>query len=223
MDFSSLKNSLGRMYGGSTPVEVGGQFPVWLERLGEATYGAQVNLKHAYKSGLTIADVYSDGEIRTGTMCCLGTNKNLIPIPTYRVVEPITSTATKIVLAGWMGMPTVKSGMELQTVESTPKVITVKANGATKNADGNYEVTITADALGVLPADSVLILKEAAELVPEGLSSDNFLFKGLDLNQPSAVGNMEITDRGRILEDVIAPVPAMYRTNYLQTIKFTKR
>lgn len=211
-----LQNGMGHIYGPGKTIASSGIQPVWLEQNGSRVFGGLINLQDTYKSGLKIVDLYPES-IRTGTPCVKIGNK-CYPIPTFRVVGDVTSEGTTLVLAGWEGLAVPKQGLNVALPDGSK---TLALPAMSKTAEGNYTMTITADALGELKDGDVLVLQDATvfdykTVVPSGLTKDNLLYRGAD---PNSKLNVSLVDEGRIIDCMAAPVPGPMKAA-LQTVKF---
>ncbi|MEG1289555.1 MAG: hypothetical protein RRY36_09635 [Bacteroidaceae bacterium] len=220
---SILQNSMGHLYGTGIELQTEGMFPAWLDQRGSRIMGGLIRLDGTIGTH-KIYDIYADDYIRTGTMCSIGDKKELTPIPTYRILSAIDSTATKVIIANWFGLAKLIDGLKISNPDDETKSITINTNttnGNTKiNADGNYEVTITAGQLGTILGDA-LIAEDARVLDPFGLTKNNLDSRGVK-NKIGHSFNVTLIDEGRILEYMVASVPTSYKRNYLQTLKFEK-
>lgn len=203
------------MYGPGRTVETDGMFPVWLEQDGSSIMGGIIDLQHVYTGSLKIVDVFPDS-IRTGTPCHKESTGVYVPIPTYRVLEDVSASDTTVIVANWDGCAKLKSGMKLVSANDTSKNVTLSGSNLATNADGNYKITITANALGTLSADDCLVLDSAKDFNIKGLTKSNLEYKGAD---PTSKLNITLVDRGRILRNV-APVVSAGMKEKLQTVKY---
>lgn len=210
-----LQNGLGHIYGPGRTVETDGVFPVWLEQYGSSIMGGIIDLQYKYTGSLKVVDVFPEA-IRTGTPCYKKATGEYVPIPTYRVLEAVDASATTVIVADWDGCAKLKSGMKLVSGNDTSKNVTLSSSNFTKDSDGNYKITITANALGTLAADDCLILDSAKEWKIKGLTKSNLEYKGVD---PASKLNITLVDRGRILANV-APVVSEDMKDKLQTVKY---
>lgn len=212
-----LENGLGHIYGPGKTVETAGAQPVWLEQVGSRVFGGVINLQRKIDGTNKVIDFYPES-IKTATMCYWdATNKEYVPIPTFRVLAAVSATDTTVKIANWPGLAKLVDGMSLASAADTTKKITLDMDDVTIDANGNYELSITAADFGVLAEGDALILEAAASQVPAGLTKSNLLYKGADA---TSLLNITLVDAGRLIEPAAAPVPKAWKKDYFQTIKF---
>ena len=216
-----LSGSLGHLYTKGQEATSGTLFPVWLAIKGTRIMGGIIDLNAELASGIKVGHIYPE-IIRTGTMCAEEANKNIKPIPTFRVLEPVSAAATTVTIAKWYGLAQLVQGMTIQPVGANSKSVVIDLAAGSGNtvldAEGNYVVTITANALGALTAESVLIMKEAVSLIPMGLTDETLPYKGADITNSTV--NVTLVDEGRILKDLIAPIHYIeHWSKFLQSVK----
>lgn len=207
-----LQNGLGHVFGPGKTAQTDGMFPVWLEQDGSRIMGGIINLQHEYKSGLKVVDVYPSS-IRTATPCYMNAVGSYIPVPTFRVVAELTAEGTSLELANWDGCAKLIKGMVLVN-PANDKTVTVSTISST--TEGNYKVTISADALGAMAVGDALVLQEAASWDVAGLTKSNLDYYGAD---PSSKLNITLVDRGRLLEGTAPALPKAMKEK-LQTVKY---
>lgn len=207
-----LQNGLGHIFGPGKTAQTDGMFPVWLEQDGSRIMGGIIDLQYEYKTGLKVVDVYPNS-IRTATPCYMAAVGSYIPIPTFRVVTALTAEGTTLELANWEGCAKLVKGMVLVN-PATKDTITVGTISST--ADGNYKLTITADALGAMAVGDSLVLQEAASWDVAGLTKSNLDYYGAD---PTSKLNITLVDKGRLLEGTAPALPKAMKEK-LQTVKY---
>lgn len=207
-----LQNGLGHIYGPGKTAQTDGMFPVWLEQEGSRIMGGIIDLQAEYKTGLKVIDVFPES-IRTATPCYMAAVGSYIPIPTFRVVTALTAEGTTLELANWEGCAKLIKGMVLVN-PINEKTVTVATISST--ADGNYKITITADALGAMAVGDSLVLQEAASWDVAGLTKSNLDYYGAD---PASKLNITLVDRGRLLEGTAPALPKVMKEK-LQTVKY---
>lgn len=207
-----LQNSLGHVFGPGKTAQTDGMFPVWLEQDGSRIMGGIIDLQYEYKSGLKVVDVYPSS-IRTATPCYMKSVGSYVPVPTFRVVTELTADGTSLEIANWDGCAKLIKGMVLVNPANS-KSVTVGTISTT--AEGNYKITITANALEAMAVGDSLVLQEAASWDIAGLTKSNLVYIGVD---PTSKLNITLIDRGRLLEGTAPALPKAMKEK-LQTVKY---
>lgn len=213
-----LQNGLGHIYGPGRVVKSEGIIPVWLEQNGSRVMGGIIDLSYKVDGTNKVSDFWPSS-IRTGTPCVELGSHQYAPIPTYRVLEDVSSTDTSVKIAKQEGLPVLVAGMSLANAEDSESEVSVTASAISLDEeDGYYILTITAGDLGTLAAGDVLVPTALADKTPVGLTKSNLLYKGLD-DLDNTKLNITLVDEGRLIADT-APAASKAIRASLQTVKW---
>ena len=209
---SILRNATRGVYGQGSTGKTGGMSPVWLSA--DRTYafvGATISTEEAIGTK-KVRDFYPSCMV-TGQLVAIKSARNAVPMPIYRVMADVDAAATKLTLFQGKGYPVLVKGTKLKNFASTQAEITVPST-ITINSDGNAEITITANALGVLKAGDLLILSDVNDMIPVGITDADKEYEGVG----NAVVDVRFADSGRI-DGRFVDIPMALWSKYLQTIK----
>ena len=184
--------------------------PVWVKVDGVYQGGGKLYVASSFTSEYPVGTV-----IPAGTPCYLDkAGGTLKPVYTYELAAALGASDTKVVFKGNGYLKAIKTG---DVVMKAPATVTTTGAAYTvgtvaKNADGNYEVTISANEWGTASAGDIFVIANSAgasgklpALVPNGLLWHDIVVEEGDTSATGA-----LVYEGAILADRVAPIPACY-------------
>ena len=184
--------------------------PVWVKVDGVYQGGGKLYVASSFTSEYPVGKV-----IPAGTPCYLDkAGGTLKPVYTYELAAALGASDTKVVFKGNGYLKANKTG---DVVMKAPATVTTtgaaySVGTVAKNADGNYEVTISANEWGTASAGDIFVIANSAgasgklpALVPNGLLWHDIVVEEGDTSATGA-----LVYEGAILADRVAPIPACY-------------
>ena len=184
--------------------------PVWIKVDGVYQGGGKLYVASSFTSEYPIGTV-----IPAGTPCYLDkAGGTLKPAYTYELAKALAAADEKVVFKGNGYLKAIKQGDVVMvaptTVTTTGAAYTVGV--VTEDADGNYEVAITANAWGTAAVGTIFVVANSAgasgklpALVPNGLLWHDIVVEEGDTSATGA-----LVYEGAILADRVAPIPACF-------------
>lgn len=199
---------------GNRSQEWGGAVPVWF------------TVRQKQRSGGTLENIVVGKLLRAGSLVGIDTVGGTAKvIETFEVAAAVTDTDTVVKVKAFPSYPIPLSGMNLMKSPATTST-TGKGGAITaavlNETDGNYELTIEANALGVLAVGDILVkaagvgASVAIYAVPTGLTENDVY-----IDEGTTAATVASVFDGEIMEDRIQPIPLFVKTQ-LPMIKFTK-
>ena len=184
--------------------------PVWIKVDGVYQGGGKLYVASSFTSEYPVGTV-----IPAGTPCYLDkAGGTLKPAYTYELAKALAAADEKVVFKGNGYLKAIKQGDVVMvaptTVTTTGAAYTVGV--VTEDADGNYEVAITANAWGTAAVGTIFVVANSAgasgklpALVPNGLLWHDIVVEEGDTSATGA-----LVYEGAILADRVAPIPACF-------------
>ena len=184
--------------------------PVWVKVDGVYQGGGKLYVASSFTSEYPVGTV-----IPAGTPCYLDkAGGTLKPAYTYELAKALAAADEKVVFKGNGYLKAIKQGDVVMvaptTVTTTGAAYTVGV--VTEDADGNYEVAITANAWGTAAVGTIFVVANSAgasgklpALVPNGLLWHDIVVEEGDTSATGA-----LVYEGAILADRVAPIPACF-------------
>ena len=184
--------------------------PVWVKVDGVYQGGGKLHVDSSFAREYRVGTV-----IPAGTACYLDKAGGVLkPAYTYELAKALAAADVKAVFKGNGYLKAIKQGDVVMVAPTT--VTTTGAAYAvgvvTEDADGNYEVAITANAWGTAAAGTIFVVANSAgasgklpALVPNGLLWHDIVVEEGDTSATGA-----LVYEGAILSDRVPPIPACY-------------
>lgn len=199
---------------GSQKKQWGGSQPVWL------------TVRQKERSGGTLENVVAGTLLKAGSLIGLSaTGGTAKVIETFEVAAAVGATDTTLKLRAYASHPKPVAGMVVMKAPASATATgkaTALGTPVLNEADGVYEITITANDYGVLATGDILVKAASAGAsaniyaIPTGLTENDVWIEDGDYAATVA----SVFD-GEIMEDRIQPIPAFVKP-LLPMIKFTK-
>ena len=204
--------------------KIGGGFHVWQSVDRNRLVGGNLYVP----AGQTLTEYYGlDTVIPAGTAVYLpqaGAQAKILQ--TFELAEAITATSTVLSFLAGGNVPQLKSGMAIMVAPDkfTETGDAISTGTVVKNPTTGYlEVTITANALGVLPAGTVFVKAQAAgtDQRMEDINPNGFTMDDIPILEGAFYATVTVSTHGVLREDLVSPIPQFVKDK-LPTINFEK-